>query len=410
MKSKLGMLLLVICLFGSLPVLSNAATSSLDNAPGGAGFAYWQAGGGWSTLINIQERAMTCAEVHVSLYASTGTKIINFNLRLTPRDNVGIVINGDGVNLSLYDYSDTAYGGTAGLNDVSIGPAVVVAAPAGSDGIQRGYLSVVRNNTGCAGAGGAPSGTLSGNYAVVSDYIFMRYAILNPISAFALNASMLQGFGNQGGIITEGGVGSDFFNSTTTPNSVRSCDLNNDGDTADSFTLVDDAGGADIDFVELFLSDNISGLSPPWIICNPGDNLYFALGSESGYWARYNENASAGTQTMLVLVAPQSSHPSAAGFSKNLSVTSYDDNGNSVNWNSTVGIVNAIPFGSGGISVPGGATAGEVRLSLYVPAFGFTFTETASFADLYPFVKVDHAIMSLNDDLVDDAVDIIILP
>jgi hypothetical protein len=217
---------------------------------------------------------------------------------------------------------------------------------------------------------------------------------------------MLQGFGNQGNAIGEA-VG--FVNSTTTPNSFRPCDFNDDGDAVDSFAIVDDVNGADIDFVELFLSDNLIGF-PPYIICNPGDNVYFALGSEPGYWARYNENASAGTQTMLVLVAPQSSHPSAAGFSKNLSSSTYDDNGNYVNWTGTIGVANGIPFGAGGISLPSGATSGEARLIPYVPVFGFTFTETAAFADLYPLVKVETAIMSLNDDLDDDAVDIITLP
>lgn len=409
MKSKLGIVLLVVCLLGSLPVLSNAATSSLDNAPGGAGFAYWQAGGGWQTLINIQEINGTCAEVHANLYSSTGTDIMDFNLRLRPRDNVGIVINGDGVNLSLYDYSDTAYGGTFVLNDVSTGPAFVVAAPAGTDGIQRGYLSIVRNNTGCTGTSGAPSGSIANIYAVVPDYIFVRYAILNPNSAFALNAAMLQGFGNQGGSIVEG---SDFLNSTTTPNSARLCDVNHDGDTVDIFTIVDDPVGADIDFLELFLSDNLFTPLPPYIICNPGNFLHRALGSAtSHYWARFNENASAGTETILVLVAPQSSHPSAAAFSKNLSGYSLDDEGYQTSWvYGNIGTVNGIPFGTGGILMHSGVLAGEARFDMDVPVFGFTFTETASFADLYPLVKEGYCIMTSNEDHDDDAVDYIIVP
>lgn len=409
MKSKLGIVFLVVCLFGSLPALLHAASSALDNAPGGAGLAYWQAGGGWSTLINIQEMDGTCADVHASLYNSAGTKIMNFNLRLSPRDNAGIVVNGDGVNLSLYDYSDTAYGGTSALNDVSSGPAVVVAAPAGSDGIQRGYLSLVRNNTGCSGAGGAPSGNINNDFAVVPDYLFVRYAILSPNSAFALNAVMLQGFGNQGGFISES---HSFVRSDTTPNSVQHCDVNFDGDTVDTFSLVDDADGADIDFIELFLSDNIFSALPPYIVCDPGSLLYGAVGSITGrYWARWNADASVGSETMLVLVAPQRPHPSADDFRGSLYVTSYDDDGNSAAWNSSaLETVNALRFGAGGISVPGGATAGEVRFFIVMPVFGFTFTETASFADLYPLVKESYAIMSSNQDLDDDAVDIIFLP
>ncbi|MDQ7786682.1 MAG: hypothetical protein RDU01_03665 [Thermodesulfovibrionales bacterium] len=409
MKSKMGIVLLVVCLLGLLPVLSNAATSSLDNAPGGAGFAYWQAGGGWQTLINIQEISGTCAAIHAGFYDSAGTKIMNFNLSLKPRDNIGIVVNGDGVNLSLYDYGDTAFGGTPDLNEVSTGPAVTVPAPAGSDGIQRGYLSIIRNNTGCSGPGGAPSGSIANQYAIAPDVLIVRYAMLNPNSAFALNAAMLQGFGNQGPAIAEG---ADFVNTTTTPNVDRNCDLNNDGDTVDVFAIVDDASGADIDFVELLLSDNLFTPFPPYIVCDPGDILYRALGSYLGnYWARYNENASVGSETILVLVAPQSSHPSSAHFKTTLSGSSYDDNGNSANWDyGAVGTVNAIPFGSGGISFLNGVEAGETRFGIGVPVFGFTFTETASFADLYPLVKDSYAIMSLNEDFDDDAVDIITVP
>lgn len=408
MKIKMEMVLLVVCLLGSLPVLSNAATSALDDAPGGAGLAYWQASGGWQTLINIQEVYGSCAEVHANLYNSAGTKVMNFSLRLRPYDNVGIVVDGDGVNILLYDYSDTAYGGTSALNDVSTGPAVVVAAPAGTDGIQRGYFSFVSNNTACSGPSGSPSGNISSNYYIVPDNLIVRYAILNPVSAFALNAAMIQGFGNQGGSIEEGGAVSDFVNSTTTPNSVTNCDLNNDGDTVDSFTIVDDAGGADVDFVELLLSDNLLLPVPPYVICG----AHRALGSYGGgYWARYNVNASVGTETTLVVVAPQSAHPSAVAFAKTLFGLAYDDNGNSANWNyGNVGVVSGIPFGPGGISFLSGVGSGEAFVIIGVPIFGFTFTENASFADIYPLVKENYAIMSSNQDHDDDAVDIITVP
>jgi hypothetical protein len=411
MKKILGMALLAACLFVSSPATMNAATSSLDNVPGGAGLAYWQAGGGWQTLINIQEVHGSCADVHVGIYDSNDTRVRNFNLYLRPRDNIGVVISGDGANILLYDYSDDAFGGTSVLNDVSTGPAVTAAAPAGPDGIQRGYVSVVRNNTGCGGAGGAPSGNITDTYFIVPDYLLVRAAYLNPNSAFALNAAMLQGFANQGPNLAED---SDFVSSTTTPNSRRDCDVNRDGDTIDEFTKVDDTIGADIDFLELFLSDNVSviGGYTTWIICNPGNFMHRALGSStSGYWARYNENASSGTESILVLIAPQSLHPSAAAFSRELSGVSYDDNGNYANWNiGTIAPVAAIPFGPGGIPLVSGATAGDANFDLDPPMFGFSFTETASIADLYPIAREAVSIFSLNEDHVDDAVDIITIP
>lgn len=412
MKKILGMALLAACLFVSSPATMNAATSSLDNVPGGAGLAYWQTGGGWQTLINIQEVHGSCADVHVGIYDSNDTRVRNFNLYLRPRDNIGVVISSDGANILLYDYSDDAFGGTSVLNDVSTGPAVTAAAPAGPDGIQRGYVSVVRNNTGCGGAGGAPSGNITDTYFIVPDYLLVRAAYLNPNSAFALNAAMLQGFANQGPTL---GESSDFANSLTTPNSFRNCDVNRDGDTVDIFDKVDDTIGADIDFLELFLSDNISnigGAFPPWIICNVGNSMYRALGSTtSGYWARYNENASSGTESILVLIVPQSSHPSAAGWPRELSGVSYDDSGNYANWNiGTIAPVAAIPFGPGGIPLVSGATAGDANFDLDAPMFGFSFTETASIADLYPIVREAIVIFSLNEDHVDDAIDIITIP
>lgn len=385
--------LLVLCLLTSYPVMLEAATSSIDNIPGGAGLSYWQAGGGWTTLINVQNVRGSCAEVYAGLYNSDGTRINAFTLPLRPSDNVGIIINGDGFNLYLYDYSDNAYGGSSYLNDLSTGPAVVVATPSGPDGIQRGYLSVVINNTGCNGSGGSPSGSIAFESAVVENRILVRTALLDLNSAFAFNAAMLQNFGNQGLNLSEA---EDFYSLgdfTTIP-----CDVNKDGDTTDVFPIVDSVVGADIDYLELYLSERWT--SNPRIMCDTtnGITYYNALGgvgcNESfcgqykTYWGRYNENPTSGTESMLILVAPQSSHPSAEGFSKQLSGYTFDDDGNSLTWDiGTIGVVAGIPFGSGGIPVVAGVYAGEIGFNIEVPVFGFTFTETASFADIYPLAR-----------------------
>lgn len=383
----------------------HTVTSSLDNVRGGAGIAYWQAAGGWTTLVNVQEAVNACANIHVGVYDRNDTQLIAFNLLLRPNDNVGVVVEGDGINISLYDYSDSAYGGTAALNNVGTVP-VVLPAPAGPDGIQRGYMMFVRTNTGCGGPGGAPNGNITGAYAIVPDNLFIRSAMLNPNSAFAVNAAMLQGFGNQNATLSES---IDFIDSTNTPNiGPDPCDFNQNGNTTDTFPIMDDAVGAEIDFVELFLSDNINPGPPPWIICDGGTS-YRGLGAHNGwYCSRYNSNPSVGTSSILVLVAPQSAHSSAIGYNRSLTAYSFDDEGNSVVWSSVIKPVAALPFGAGGITI--GGTAGESCFYITAPVFGFSFTESASFADLYPIGKSNVGIATLNQDFVDDAVDVIHVP
>jgi hypothetical protein len=381
-----------------------AATSSLDNVPGGAGIAFWQAGGGWDTLINIQETSSTCAMLHIGIYDRDGLRLNSFSLSLQPMDNVGMLVQGDGTFIYVYDYSDNAYGGSPALNDFSVAP-VIHSAPSDPDGIQRGYITVVRTNIACAGPGGSPSGNITGTDFIVPDSIFIRTAFLNVHGAFACNGIMLQGFANFGTLRES----SDFVDSTAIPNTPPDpCDFNGDGVSSGTFSILDDVVGADIDFAELFLSDNITG-PPPWVICNGGGTVYQALGSAS-FIGRFNENPSVGTHTTLVLVAPQSFHPSAARFQRIISLNSYNDDGGIASSGSrTFPVVAALSFGSGGIS-SGAARAGEIRVTTSVPIFGFTFTETASFADIYPLIRTNTNITTLNKDLIDDAVDVISLP
>jgi hypothetical protein len=385
-----------------------AATSALDNLIGGAGIVYWQAGGGWQTLINIQESDLAiCASVHVGFYDMNGIKITSFNLPLLPGDNVGIVVQGNGTDIQMFDYSDHAYGGAAILNDFNTGLPLNISATADTDGIQRGYMSFVRTNTDCAGPLGSPSGNISGTFAVVNSNIVVHAAIINLNNALAFNGIMFQGFANYGAIRES----LDFVNTTLTPNTPPdACDFNGDGDTTDVFSIVDDVG-ADIDFVELFLSDNITIPGPldlpPWIICNPVNRVFKALGTDAQYWGRYNENPSTGTETILIIVAPQSNHLSASRFSRNLLLFLYNDDGMAISASFFPSVVDAVHFGS---EISGPSTAGDFRFTSSAPIFGFTFIETASFADLYPLVRGQIAITTLNRDNIDDAIDVITLP
>lgn len=395
------------------PLSAEAATSSIDNLPGGAGIAYWQAGGGWETLINVQTDGLNCALVHIGVYDRNGLNLTSFVMSLDEADNFGIVVRGDGTNIELYDYSDHAFGGSPALHDVNTGPPVVFYSPAGSGGIQRGYMTFVKTNAGCSGPGGAPTGNITGTFAVNSDTLWIRSALINPNNAFALNAVMLQGFANYGAIRES----NDFVNTAAAPNTPPdACDFNGDGDATDSFSILDDINGAEIDFAELFLSDNISHADPlnfpPWIICNPAGLVYKALGSSNNtYCARFNINPAVGTQTTLVLVAPQSVHSSAANFPRDVALMAYNDDALAVSTFFSAEVVTAKPFGNIPEGIPVASfTAGEACFSIAAPVFGFSYTETASFADLYPFVRSQMAITTLNKDEIDDAVDFIFLP
>ncbi|MDQ7788269.1 MAG: hypothetical protein RDU01_11760 [Thermodesulfovibrionales bacterium] len=406
-------LILLAGFFLWCPLPVEAATSAIDNLPGGAGIAYWQAGGGWETLMNVQTDGYNCALVHVGIYDGNGLNLTSFVMSLDEADNFGIIVRGDSTNIQLYDYSDNAFGGSTALNDVATGPPVEFYSPAGTDGIQRGYMTFVKSNTGCSGPGGSPSGNITGTFAVSSDTLWVRAALISPHNAFAVNAAMLQGFANYGALRES----RDFVNTVAAPNTPPgTCDFNGDGDVTDSFAILDDTNGPEIDFAELFLSDNVSSVDPlnfpPWIICNPGDLVHKALGSpNNAYCTRFNNNPTVGTQTTLVLVAPQSSHASAANFSKQVSLMAYNDDSFAISTIFSAGVVTAKPFGSTAGEIPVGSfTAGEACFTVELPVFGFSFTETASFADLYPFVRIQVAVTTLNKDGIDDAVDVIYLP
>ena len=349
----------------------------------------------------------TCSLVHVGIWDMNGTRFYDGSVMLRHDDNFGIVVQAGGAGILLNDYSDTAFGGSNFLPDVASGNSAPFSVPVDSDGLMRGFMTFVQTNTGCAGAGGAPSGNISGTYAIVADNLFVRSAIINSYKdAFAINGTMLQGFGNSGNTFSEN---DDFINSTSAPNMGVACDFNGNGTYTDVFGSLDDNFGAEIDFRELFLTDNITP-TPPYFICDAGNKFYPALGSYDGqYWVRFNNNPAVGTTSKLVLVAPLSNMPEATRFPRSLVVWSFNDDSSYIPWGPTsINVVSAIPFGGSGISI--GSTAGEALLFITAPVFGFAYTETASLADVYPIVRTGAYIEVANKTLVDGTVDIITLP
>jgi hypothetical protein len=221
----------------------------------------------------------------------------------------------------------------------------------------------------------------------------MRSAMLTSTEAFAMNTPMLQGFLNIASVNETSGITTAFYDHTAL--AVQSCS-NLDGNTAAGtiYGSLDDANGLNIDWYELLITRN--DVARILVTGGVADNCTFlnALGSSNFYyWGRYNRSTAAGTNTNLITVAPDKSRAPGTSrwnhLSAGTSQLTYNDDevANSTNVSCTAEVC-FTPFGSGFNQLnPGINTAGEARLSIPFPIFGFTYTYTSSYADLYPLVK-----------------------
>lgn len=385
-----------------------AATSQIDNKPGGAGIAYWQAGAGYETLINIQNINANARVVHVTLWDGNSVHVLDWNHCLTGNDNVGIIIraNNNSGSINISDYSDSV----SGYNTIPAYPATTVNATSStvtSSGMAYGYVTVAVTVMGGSGtAAGCTAGNVTNTGVTLNDDLVVRTALVAPTEAFAMNAAMLQGFRNIPGI-NDGALdfaGGTSIASTSVLASTKSCS-NLDGNTAVStvYTSLDDANGINIDWYELLITR--SGVAVGTIIgantihvlgATNNCTVYNALGADHGanpnYYARYNRTSGL-SNTNVVTIAPDKSRaPNTARFyhwSNTLSQLLYNDdevaNSTAVECTKEVCFV---PVGTGANELnPGGATAGEIYIRIPYPIFGFSYTTTAGYADLYPFVK-----------------------
>lgn len=405
MKKKvliLALMLSVLLLgFGT----SQAATSALDNKPGGAGISYWQAGAGYEALINVQNITAVYKIVHVTLWDGLSVHILDWNHCLTPNDNIGIIIraNNSTGSINISDYSDSQ----AGYNTIPAYPATTVNATSStvtSAGAAYGYMTMAESGTGATCALAAASIPTYANTAInVPDSLYIRTALVAPTEAFAMNGAMLQGFRNIPGIndaAANFAGGSSLAGTSVEVAAAKACS-NLDGNTAigTAYASLDDANGINIDFYELLITRNAATLGANLIHVLGTTNactFYNALGAESSanpnYYARYNATTGL-SSTNVVTVAPDRSRaPATARFfhwSNTVSQMLYNDDeiANSTAVTCTQEVC-FIPIGTGVNQLnPGGATAGEIYVRIAYPIFGFSFTTTAGYADLYPFVK-----------------------
>lgn len=382
-----------------------AATSALQNVPGGGGFAYFHtSAAGDETLFNIQNVDTTPILVHISIWDSSSDHIIDFNVPLSGWDNWGCSIAGDGTNITITPQTPCYY---SGAGDGCFAP-ITVSLPEDADsGMQIGYISYVisAGDSGWYGGDGNgdprndPIWTLGSTRHY--DVIFARVALLNPAagSAIAMNGNNLQGFVNiysAPGLVEAqagGGGGWDSIADAGVP-FFYDCNTNITG----TFPTRDDAAhGLNIDSWEILLTNWLtwSLITDDFNADGTGETLYNAVGSASQlYVARYNESPAIPSDTVLITLFPANSgtlpvasSPACGYASRTMSVFCYDDNEWPISTPITSDEVDYLDFDPAGIVVP--STSGECKIYVDAPLVGFTYTEAGNYADIYPLIDVD---------------------
>lgn len=440
-KLILAVMLSVLLLgFGT----SYAGTSSIENVPGGAGVAYFQVGQNWATLLNIQNVAdnstIGCSAavlVHVVMYDKNSAEIVDFNVPLSQNDNWGAAITLAGNVLTVTPANcPAALPNSPGLTDAGCATHSGILQPQIEDGIAHGYLTVAITEIDCGAALATTDFTpgnndgnpwndtnMTGIDSVSPNWIFIRTALVNPQAGlgFAINGRMIQHFLNMAAIAEIGAV--DFVDTFFTPDTVGCFVDWNNNLLVDllAFNGTDDFNGIRIDTWELYATlvldtDPAAGVSTAGTIIV--DNCFATLtragrhnilgSANQWYWARFNETPGI-TETVLITVAPAASGPGNVGANAmTFNGTVFDDNENAASITITPieaarcpFVWNAAEFTTA-CAVPAAGithstyTSGELNFIYRNPMYGFSYTATANFADLYPIVNEEVAVVLTN--------------
>jgi hypothetical protein len=454
-----------------------AATSAIDNLPGGAGVAYWQTSpGGFYTLLNVQNVADTsdalgidsaAVAIHVTFYDKDSNHMQDFTVPLSPRDNFGCAVTGNGTTVTITPQSP-------------IFPFLGYTQPAawtftlpgsGPANLQYGYVTVAVTRVDEPNFLGLPAGQCDSLYlinppeddwfyycgngdgnpmndldmanrrVVLPDVLFMRGAILGPNQAFAYNGTMLQGFLNipafseRADPWAPAGVDPDDLLFVDTLSTDDNCDgagedVDWNGDNiiplyGSDYVQLTDHNGVDIHTPELYITNNIDtvGSDESGKIVADGclrSGRYKALGSANNiYWARYNVNPTGvpSTDTTLLMIAPANSgtqyNPAAAiADGRFFTVVAYDDNEANVSTDINPPEVSLSPLISpSNLPLPGNFSidhstynSGELRIEARAPMYGYTSTIVNGLeADLFPLVRNRLNINIVNLGADDDA-------
>lgn len=370
MKSKFLVVLLMLGLVIMSQGTAQAATSAIDNLPGGAGIFYWEAGGGQHTYLDIHNVASNLnisgqIDVHIAFYDRDSEHLFDYVCTLTELDHYGVDITADTTNndliklvpgedgtglcyqqdrLQFNTASTTNYGSDTlryGYGTVTITKVATQTASGAAAAASELYRSQANSSSDStaplqvlwadadddnSSATTRQTATLANLPVVLPDFLYISSAILNNTAAYAIHGAMLQGFMNINKIQSAGaqaapsianGVG--FVNITGTN---AFCDNPVFGAGA---VLRDDFNGILVQAAELLITDNavsggiaVAGPANSTDCDGQGATPYRALGAaaepnainlEGYYWARFasdDREGGANTITTIVTIAPAS--------------------------------------------------------------------------------------------------------
>jgi len=435
---KVSKVLLVLSLVIGLVMVAGkamAATSALEGVPGGATVVPFQASAaGLGTIINFQNVAGTedaagpssvapqpmptatpstpAILVHCKIFDADTNYLASFNVPLSPRDNVGIYITGDGTNIYLTSLGPEHF-------TLTLPGSVGLAADA--NGLQIGYLSTAITASDDAGYGGNGNGdptddpNLTMARWMLPSWLMVRYALVDTVtqSHADINALMLQVFINVPQLNETAG----FVDTWPAANVADNYDWNGDGDTADTFNSMDTVDGIVVDPWELYVYHTETFTwAPNGVVADDPDGngvgniLYPAWGSVNGvYWARWNVNPSLSITSSLYTLFPASggffASVSGPQGNRHMHLLIYDDNENHIDDDLTPAEMGVSPIDGTTIVYPGGVLAGDIMIQLdglnaantsiwglsyggrIANMNGFVITDWAGWMSRYPLVR-----------------------
>ena len=435
---KVSKVLLVLSLVIGLVMVTGkamAATSALEGVPGGATVVPFQASAaGLGTIINFQNVAGTedaagpssvapqpaptgipstpAILVHCKIFDADTNYLASFNVPLSPRDNVGIYITGDGTNIYLTSLGPEHF-------PITLPGAVGLAADA--NGLQIGYLSVAITASDDAGYFGNGNGdptddpNLTLGRWMLPSWLMVRYALVDTVtqSHADINALMLQVFINVPQLNETAG----FVDTWPAANVADNYDWNGDGDTADTFNSMDTVDGIVVDPWELYVyhTETFTWVPNGVVADDPDGNgvgniLYPAWGAVNGvYWARWNVNPSLSITSSLYTLFPASggffASVSGPQGNRHMHLLIYDDNENHIDDDLTPPEMAVSPIDGTTIVYPAGVLAGDIKIQLdglnaantsiwglsyggrIANMNGFVITDWAGWMSRYPLVR-----------------------
>ena len=429
---KFYVVLLALALMLGVGSQAKAATSAINNLPGGAGILQWMAApDGTHTLINIQNvRSCGAVTVHITFYDYNSNHLFDIDWPMSSMDNVGIAVTGDGTTVNLdFEPGETP---TMPAEQGLVHNHLFTLAGVGAGQLQYGYATVAvdqldsANPQNCyytqpAGAFLMAAGNGNGNpmddptamnsWRVLPDLFIARAAILFPTGVLGMNGQMLQGFMNMPRLSEDQNTNPTFVG-VLNGNAVCAANVDWDGDNrATEITNISENGGVTIQAHELYITDNFEllvnaaaggqiAINTTAANCNRSGRAV-ALGSATtSYLARYNVTPGL-TDTNLVMVFPANdvkpeNPANLIADNRGFNIFPYNDNEQFVSTNDLRGPeVTIAPFYStSNAALPGQPvishttyTHGEAVVTVRAPLYGYTYTTVSGIgADIYPIV------------------------